>query len=714
MKRLTLIGVALAAALHVSAAEAQWQTSGPPAGHVVSMAMAPDATTVWVGLDEGGLFASHDGGVTFSALTNLPQGNATAIAFDPVVTGRVYVAFQSGNGSVLHVSTDGGATFSQLATFLDGVSVIEVDPTLSNRLYVSADFAGTWRSDNGGATFVGLDALLAFDPITSAVAVDPTNPQRVYLDVDWGVAVSDDAGMTIDVASTSPLRVTSIVVDPANASIVYAASSDSIDGGVHRSTDGGTTWAPLAALAGQPVGALALAPDGRLYAAMLTGFAAVQISDDGGTTWTAAAQGLVERWPTQLEVAASKVLLGGRHGGVHRSLDGATSWTHVGDGLLGAFVASTALTSTGMVVSAEGAGLFRSSDGASWTRSSQGLPSMDVHALAASPTSADVVFAGTAGAGVFRSADGGQTWSASSTGAADVTVHTLAIDPAAPSTMYLGTDQRHLVAGEPHLYKSLDGGQSWSALEPGVIDGEINALLVAEGRLFAATGDDGLWVSADGGQSFAPANQGADTYGQYLLSLAYQPLSGRLFQGQHGGGLGRSDDLGAHWLVSDQGLPGFWLSALRPHPTDPNVLYVGTVLDGMAISHNGGVSFAPFATELGDVDVRAIDVTPQGLAISTHGHGVLYEAPTTPGTGGGGAGGEGGVGGAGGEGGAGGAAVDPAGAGGSTPTTPPQTSDRDAAAGCGCRIGQPSFSGASWLFALALGLGLGRRRRARR
>ncbi|MCA9623434.1 MAG: hypothetical protein KC731_30645 [Myxococcales bacterium] len=162
-------------------------------------------------------------------------------------------------------------------------------------------------------------------------------------------------------------------------------------------------------------------------------------------------------------------------------------------------------------------------------------------------------------------------------------------------------------------------------------------------------------------------------------------------------------------------VPGvFSIGDLAVAPSDPNVLYVGTVLDGMAISHNGGVSFAPFATELGDVDVRAIDVTPQGLAISTHGHGVLYEAPTTPGTGGGGAGGEGGVGGAGGEGGAGGTAVDPAGAGGSTPTTPPQTSDRDAAASCGCRIGQPSFSGASWLFALALGLGLGRRRRARR
>lgn len=56
--------------------------------------------------------------------------------------------------------------------------------------------------------------------------------------------------------------------------------------------------------------------------------------------------------------------------------------------------------------------------------------------------------------GVFKSMDGGASWSPSSAGLTRSFIRSLAIDPAAPSTLYAGT------AGG--VFKSMDGGGSWS------------------------------------------------------------------------------------------------------------------------------------------------------------------------------------------------------------------------------------------------------------
>ncbi|HLM67680.1 MAG TPA: hypothetical protein VK358_09145, partial [Longimicrobium sp.] len=89
--------------------------------------------------------------------------------------------------------------------------------------------------------------------------------------------------------------------------------------------------------------------------------------------------------------------------------------------------------------------------GAEWRGVNDGLPATDVRALAVDDGGR--VYAGTAGAGLFASADGGRTWAAGGPRYGDV--HALAA--ARGGIVYAG-----LTGG--HVYRSSDGGASWDSV----------------------------------------------------------------------------------------------------------------------------------------------------------------------------------------------------------------------------------------------------------
>ena len=90
----------------------------------------------------------------------------------------------------------------------------------------------------------------------------------------------------------------------------------------------------------------------------------------------------------------------------------------------------------------------------------------DIRATAVSPNYASdqTVFAGTYGGGVFKSADGGATWSAVNTGLTSLLIHSLAISQnyATDQTVYAGTENGYGV------FKSINGGASWVAVNSGI------------------------------------------------------------------------------------------------------------------------------------------------------------------------------------------------------------------------------------------------------
>lgn len=79
----------------------------------------------------------------------------------------------------------------------------------------------------------------------------------------------------------------------------------------------------------------------------------------------------------------------------------------------------------------------------------------DVRCLAVDPSRPEIIFAGTQGGGLLRSADRGSTWTAS--GLDGKIVKSIAVSPHESEVVFAGTKPAH-------LYRSEDGGASWKEL----------------------------------------------------------------------------------------------------------------------------------------------------------------------------------------------------------------------------------------------------------
>ena len=127
-------------------------------------------------------------------------------------------------------------------------------------------------------------------------------------------------------------------------------------------------------------------------------------------------------------------------------------------------------------------------------------------------------------------------------------------------------------------------------------------------RVYVGTMDDGVWLSRDGGASWAQAGAGLDE--PRVLSLAVSPSHrtagvSAVYAGTEPSNLYRSEDGGQSWqlLPALRRLPSEpawsfpprpWTHHVRtiaPHPTDPDWLAVGIELGGVMRSQDGGGSW---------------------------------------------------------------------------------------------------------------------------
>jgi photosystem II stability/assembly factor-like uncharacterized protein len=242
-------------------------------------------------------------------------------------------------------------------------------------------------------------------------------------------------------------------------------------------------------------------------------------SEDGGMTWRLAANGLPSEDVVALALSSAQppilYALVGVRGDVYASTDSAQSWTHLGNsGIFGGFehwMGVDPLDNNVIFALAKSGDLTRSSDGGhTWLPFGEGLPgdenNIHVLSLAIDPTNADVIYAGTGGfvgggRGVYKSTDGGQTWSAVNQGMLDYRITALAVDPAYPQTVYAGADD-----GE--FFKTADGGQTWEIfsdklpLQRDSYPAIHKIILDSAETIFLMADRAGVFVSRDGAQTW--------------------------------------------------------------------------------------------------------------------------------------------------------------------------------------------------------------------
>ena len=293
-------GPAPAAGPRAAIGSADNPPNGTATGAIEAIAADPgDPNTIYVGAVNGGIWKSINGGQTWVPLTDkLSSLSIGSMSLDPTdPTRRTLIAGigNTSNGGFTSISTfstpanfggvqngllfstDGGATFTHLGgATLSGQSVIGVQARGGTMLAAtfepraaeaggSSFTGGLFRSTNGGATFTQVSGAGGSGP--------PLGP------------------------------VTSLVGDPANPNVFYAAVTATGAGtfgqtAVYKSTDGGATWAPVFAAAQsggtitttfQTTITLAAGPGGTVAAGVVetrTGqLTGLFYSNNGGTTF---------------------------------------------------------------------------------------------------------------------------------------------------------------------------------------------------------------------------------------------------------------------------------------------------------------------------------------------------------------------------------------------------------------------------------------------
>ena len=129
-----------------------------------------------------------------------------------------------------------------------------------------------------------------------------------------------------------------------------------------------------------------------------------------------------------------------------------------------------------------------------------------VSAIAVDPADSRHVLCGAGGGGVWESRDEGATWAPRTDALPTLAIGAIAFDPSAPQTVYAGSGEGNFYARlGAGVYRSNDGGATWTALAPGLLLGlGFYDLVVDPGNpatLLAAT-TGGFFVSTDRGATW--------------------------------------------------------------------------------------------------------------------------------------------------------------------------------------------------------------------
>jgi len=413
------------------------------------------------------------------------------------------------------VPLDGGA--------ISGLGVSAGEPAA---VWATTKLSGVFRSLDGAQTWSR--SRTAPSPRGLLAGADPRDGDRVFvmfLDprtddfTQLGLFFTTDGGATWSRSrqglGANPF-VYEVAFDPQEDGVVYAATSN----GLHRSADGGRSWARL--WEDQGVFAVTVAPDDpRLL--LVSILDRVYRSADGGATFT--------------EVSRSGMYSGivfdphdpnrvyGTDGQLFRSTDRGLTWEWIGRKLHLAFES--------VAVGEDG-----------------------------------TLYAGTR-FGVIRSFDGGTTFTPAATpGAGQRHPDDNIVDVAALANGDV------LAAGDRGVWRLFDREHGWKAASEGIRGLDIISLaMTAGGRLLASVPNNGVFHSGDGGASFRSSTRGLrDPYGTPGLRFIPSPSSPQVVYGNYYDSIFRSDDAGVSWrpLYLDYPVP-----LLAVHPTHPDILYAG-------------------------------------------------------------------------------------------------------------------------------------------
>ncbi|GHC62528.1 T9SS type A sorting domain-containing protein [Ulvibacter litoralis] len=496
--------------------------------------------------NERGIYRTTDAGANWEQVLFVTDStSAIDVAMNPVNTNIIYAAMwertrkpwqrdYGGLSSVIHRSTDGGTTWTELGaanglpvaneqTGRIGLAVSESNPSTVYARFttneITNEFNGLYRSDDNGDNWslVTLGDLSGIDSsfgwYFGNLRVHPTNPDEVYV-LGQGIAKTTNGG-------TSWQDVNGMHVD--HHALEYSRNNTDFilegnDGGAYISENGGVSWTKFTNL---PITQFYnievdnIQPE-RLYGGTQDNNT-IRTLTGGTSDWNAIIGG--DGFHVIVDPNDNNYVYGeSQYGNLRRSTDGGFNFSN---GTNGISSSDRVNWNTPVIISPFNSEimyygsnrLYTSNRAVSWTAISPDLTDGQhpsgalaygtITAIAASYNDTNTIYTGSDDGNVNVTFDGGTSWTNVSGNLPDRYVTSLATVPGDDNTAYVTFSGYGLLDYDAHVFKTIDGGQNWTDISSNLPSIPVNDIIVSNANsiLFVAT-DLNVWYSINDGGSW--------------------------------------------------------------------------------------------------------------------------------------------------------------------------------------------------------------------
>lgn len=576
----------------------------------------------WTDNEERGVYKTTNGGQTWEKVHYVnAQTGAIDLVMHPTDPNTLYAATwervrlkwndprntPSTSGSGIWKTTDGGATWTAINNGLPdapnrGRIGIDIARSSPNTLYAFVDDytvtrqaspgemnayglpmedvirgATVYRTDNAGANWrkvsqdnsymEGLSGTYGW--VFGQIRVDPTDPDKIYV-LGLGLNVSEDGGQNFRRLTGMHGDHHSLWIDPANPDFLINGN----DGGAYVSYDGGENWRDFT----NQIPAVQFFNVGHDMDSPFHVFGSVQ---DHGSR-----RGMVDLRSGRESIPAVEF----------ENAPGGEGSTHAIDP-----TDPNVVYSAGFYGRIERSNLATGENASLVPQPGPGEPRLRGQWLAPfiiSPHNPRIIYHGMNR--LYRSWDRGDSWEAISPDLTyndpqrigDIeyqTIFAIAESPLRFGLIYAGTDD-----GRVHVTQ--DGGESWTEITDGLVEGKFTAEIVAS-RYDEAT----VYVAQNGKRE--------DDFAPYVW---------------------KSTDYGATWTDIGAGIPLGTVNVVKEDPKNPSVLYAGTDI-GVYVTVDGGTTWQTLPNGLPSVFAHDLIIHPRDdiMVVATHGRG-MYAMDVRP------------------------------------------------------------------------------------
>ena len=592
------------------------------------------------------IYESYDGGETF---TQINQDFWSAKIFDLEIDwnnpGKLY-ASNIGLGVSEYDPAKG--EWRYLTGSPDYAYFLKLDPDDSNILYATngpkkfENHSSLWKYSPSEQENYGWREILRVENSTgmTSIAFDASNHNRMYVGVtgnDGTIYVSDDRGQTWNklndqLSFTTIWGHSQLQIDPDDKNIVYAGTWG---GGTYKTTNGGADWLLLDENYAFSPTCIAISKSNPniIYASDRTQ-PKIHRSNDAGNTWFTyydfgsnymlGSTVAVDPNDPDLIYASAFAPPMAQQGAFLKIKNG----QKIADmsPLLPRSVIEIEIDEKDpntLYASTHAYGVFKSTDaGASWNRlddRGNGLPRTGIYDIDIDPVDSKILYATALSgplpdymlpyegfenlegeAGVYKSLDGGETWSLILETNSEA--RGIDIDPSDNNNLYVAD----MMGG---VWVSNNGGVDWRQENNGLGSTSMTSVKIKDNYIYASTQGSGVYsgvINADKSVTWDTSRSNKPKAQVYTLQIEVDPVnSGRIFASAYPGGMLRSDDGGLNWndknfltpsiKVEGPAIQGYYSFAINS--SNPDIIWMGVYGKGMFVSYDA-MEYDMFASGL--------------------------------------------------------------------------------------------------------------------